>query len=191
MRFPGRLPNLQASDSAAEHVASDPSRTPGLEPGFLIRKAVIGDTPVIVRFIHALAGYERLSHECVATEDGIRATVFGDPPAAEVALAELDGIPVGMALFFPNYSTFLARPGIYLEDLFVLPEFRGRGFGRALILHVARIARERGCGRFDWSVLDWNIPSIAFYRSLGAVPLDEWTVMRVAGDALERMAEMK
>lgn len=161
---------------------------PGFQPGFLIRRAVAEDTPAIVRFIHALADYEQLTHECFATEDGIRGTVFGDPPAAEVALAEWEGKPVGMALFFSNYSTFLARPGIYLEDLFVLPEFRGRGFGKALFLHVGRLARDRGCGRFDWSVLNWNVPSIGFYRSLGAVPIEGWTVMRLTGDGLNRMA---
>ncbi len=165
-------------------------RSPGTVPQFLIRKAGVEDVPVIVRFIHALAEYERLSHECVATEEGVRSTVFGEPPAAEVALAEWEGIPVGMALFFPNYSTFLAKPGIYLEDLFVLPEYRGRGIGKALLLHVGRLARDRGCGRFDWSVLDWNTPSIEFYRSLGAVPLADWTMMRVTGPALDRMAAM-
>jgi GNAT superfamily N-acetyltransferase len=165
--------------------------TPGPAPGVLIRKAEVADTPMIVRFIHALADYERLSHECVATEEGIRTTVFGNPPAAEVVFAEWEGTPVGMALFFPNYSTFLAKPGLYLEDLFVLPEYRGRGFGKALLLHVGRLAVERGCGRFDWSVLDWNTPSIEFYRSLGAVPLNEWTVMRVTGEALERLAALR
>ena len=117
--------------------------------------------------------------------------MFGNPPAAEVVFAEWEGTAVGMALFFPNYSTFLAKPGIYLEDLFVLPEYRGRGFGKALLLHVGRLAVERGCGRFDWSVLDWNTPSIEFYRSLGAVPLNEWTVMRVTGEALERLAALR
>ncbi|MBN8245944.1 MAG: GNAT family N-acetyltransferase [Verrucomicrobia bacterium] len=158
---------------------------------FRIRGAVASDAPTVVRFIHALAAYERLSHECVATEEALRQTLFGERPAAEVLLAEFDTLPVGMALFFQNYSTFLARPGIYLEDLFVLPEFRGRGFGRALLLRVGRLARERGCGRFDWSVLDWNTPSIEFYRSLGAVPLTDWTVMRVTGESLDRMAAMR
>jgi len=164
------------------------SRLPG---GFRIREAAVSDAATVVGFIHALAAYERLSHECVATEGAIRETLFGERPAAEVILAELEGRPVGMALYFQNYSTFLARPGIYLEDLFVLPEFRGRGFGRALLLHVGRLAKARGCGRFDWSVLDWNTPSIEFYRSLGAVPLTEWTVMRVTGEALDRLAAME
>jgi len=162
-----------------------------LPENFRIRGAVAADAPTVVRFIHALAAYERLSQECVATEDAIRQTLFGERPAAEVVLAELDASPVGMALFFPNYSTFLAKPGIYLEDLFVLPEFRGQGFGRALLLHVGRLAKARGCGRFDWSVLDWNTPSIEFYRSLGAMPLSEWTVMRVAGESLDRLAAMR
>lgn len=162
-----------------------------LPDSFGIRTAVAADAPAVVRFIHALAAYERLSHECIATEDAIRQTLFGERPAAEAVLGELDGVPVGMALFFQNYSTFLARPGIYLEDLFVLPEFRGRGFGRALLLHVGRLAKARGCGRFDWSVLDWNTPSIQFYRSLGAVPLTGWLGMRVTGDALDRMAAMR
>ncbi|MBX3734277.1 MAG: GNAT family N-acetyltransferase [Verrucomicrobiae bacterium] len=169
--------------------AEESQRQQRLPGGFRIRSATVGDTPVIHRFIHALAAYERLSQECVATEEGLRATVFGESPAAEVVLGEWDGTPVGMALFFTNYSTFLARPGIYMEDLFVLPEFRGRGFGKALLLHVGRLARQRGCGRFDWAVLKWNTPSIEFYRSLGAVPLDEWTVMRLAGDALARLPD--
>lgn len=160
-------------------------------PGLLIRAAVADDSPTILRFIRLLAEYERLADECVATEPALRKTLFGNPPAAEVALAEWKGKPVGMALFFPNYSTFLAKPGIYLEDLFVLPEFRGRGFGKALLLHVGRLARDRGCGRFDWSVLDWNTASIRFYRSLGAVPLEDWTIMRVTGEALNQLATMK
>ncbi|MCW5559838.1 MAG: GNAT family N-acetyltransferase [Verrucomicrobiae bacterium] len=163
----------------------------GLPDGFRIRMAAAPDAATVAGFVHSLAAYERLSHECVATEDAIRETLFGERPAAEAILAELDGHPVGMALFFQNYSTFLARPGLYLEDLFVMPEFRGRGFGRALLLHVGRLAKARGCGRFDWSVLDWNTPSIEFYRSLGAVPLTEWTVMRVTGEALDRLAAME
>ena len=163
---------------------------PGLAPGFLIRPASAEDAPVIVRFIRALAEYERLAHECVVTEEAIRATLFGPRPAAEVVLAELDAVPVGFALFFQNYSTFLAKPGLYLEDLFVLPGQRGRGFGRALLLHLARLAQARGCGRFEWSVLDWNEPSIRFYQSLGAVPLNDWTIFRVTGDALDCMAAL-
>jgi GNAT superfamily N-acetyltransferase len=155
--------------------------------GFLIRSAVPDDVPAILGFIRALAAYERLLHEVTATEAALREHLFGPTPCAEVVLAELDGRPVGFALFFHNYSTFLAKPGIYLEDLFVLPEFRGRGFGKALLIHLARLAKQRGCGRFEWSVLDWNEPSIRFYRSLGAVPLADWTIMRVTGEALDRL----
>ena len=165
-------------------------RGPGLPPGFSLRPARAADVPVILRFIRALAEYEKLSHEVTATEQALYETLFGGRPAAEVVLGELYGVPVGFALYFSNYSTFLARPGIYLEDLFVLPEFRGRGFGKALLVHVARVAQERSCGRFDWQVLDWNEPSIQFYKSLGAVPLHEWTTMRVTGEALRRLASV-
>jgi len=168
--------------------AQDPE--PGLAPGFSIRSARAVDVPVILRFIRALAEYEKLAHQVSATEKALHETLFGGRPAAEVVLAEIYGRPVGFAVYFSNYSTFLARPGIYLEDLFVLPEFRGRGFGKALLIHVARVAQERSCGRFDWQVLDWNEPSILFYKSLGAVPLDDWTTMRVTGDALDRLARI-
>ncbi|HAB16690.1 MAG TPA: GNAT family N-acetyltransferase [Verrucomicrobiota bacterium] len=167
---------------------SDASRKPGLAPGFSIRPAVAGDVPVIFRFIQALAEYERLAHEVTATEATLQATLFGAQPSAEVLLAEFDGAPVGFALFFSNYSTFLAKPGLYLEDLFVLPEFRGRGFGKALLVAGARLAAERGCGRYEWAVLDWNTPSIQFYESLGARPMSDWTIMRVSGDSLEKLA---
>lgn len=153
-----------------------------------LRPAVASDVPVLLGFIRKLAEYERLSHECVATEAALTATMFGPRPWAEAVLAEWAGVPVGFALFFHNYSTFLARPGLYLEDVFVLPEHRGRGIGKALLQHLAKLAVERGCGRFEWSVLDWNEPSIEFYRSLGAVPMSDWTVMRVTGEALERLA---
>lgn len=152
-----------------------------------IRPAQAGDVPDILRLIRALADYERLGHEVVATEDALRATLFGPRPAAEVLLAEEDGRPVGLALFFQNYSTFLARPGIYLEDLFVEPDFRGRGLGKALLQAVARVAVDRGCGRFEWSVLDWNQPAIDFYRALGARPLNDWTTFRVTGEALAKL----
>ena len=167
---------------------STPTTKPGLPPGFLIRPATVKDSATVLGFIRALAEYERLLHEVLATEEMLHDTLFGPTPRAEVALAELDGRPVGFALFFPNYSTFLAKPGIHLEDLFVLPEFRGRGFGKALLLHVGRLAHERGCGRYEWSVLDWNEPSIRFYKSLGAQPLDDWMMMRVTGDGLKQMA---
>ena len=151
------------------------------------RPATPDDTPTILAFIRALAEYEKLSHAVVATEDQLRTHLFGPRPAAEVLIGELDGRPAGFALYFPNFSTFLARPGVYLEDLFVLPEARGRGVGRALLTAVAAVAVARGAGRLEWSVLDWNAPAIGFYRKLGAVAMDEWTTMRVTGDALLRI----
>jgi GNAT superfamily N-acetyltransferase len=143
-----------------------------------IRPATEHDIPLILQFIRELAEYERLAHLVVADEERLRATLFGNPRFAETILAFDDGTPAGFALFFHNYSTFLAQPGIYLEDLFVRPQFRGRGFGKALLVRLARIARERGCGRVEWSVLDWNEPSIAFYRALGASPVEGWTRYR-------------
>jgi GNAT superfamily N-acetyltransferase len=154
-----------------------------------IRPAVEADVPLILRFIRELAEYERLLHEVVATEDRLRETLFGVRPAAEVVIAEQNGEPTGFALFFHNYSTFLAQPGIYLEDLYVRPEARGRGAGRALLAHLARLARERGCGRMEWWVLDWNESAVRFYRSLGARPMDDWTVFRLTGPDLERLAD--
>lgn len=154
-----------------------------------IRPAVEGDVLLILRFIRELAEYERLRHEVVATEERLRGTLFGARPAAEVVIAEDAGEPVGFALFFHNYSTFLAQPGIYLEDLYVRPESRGRGVGRALLAHLARLARERGCGRLEWWVLDWNESAIRFYRSLGAQPMSDWTVFRLAGGDLARLAD--
>jgi len=153
-----------------------------------IRSATVADVPLILDLIRGLAEYERLPHEVVATEALLRETLFGPAPGAEVLLAELDGESAGFALFFHNFSTFLGRRGLYLEDLFVRPAARGRGVGRALLARLAAIARQRGCGRFEWSVLDWNEPAIGFYRSLGAVPMDDWTVYRVAGPALDRLA---
>ena len=155
---------------------------------FEIRQATEADVPVILRFIRALAEYEKLSHKVVATEESLRRTLFGNPRFAEVILGYEDGEPVGFALFFHNYSTFLGRPGIYLEDLFVNPDRRGRGYGKALLAHLARLARDRDCGRLEWAVLDWNAPSIQFYKSLGAVPLDDWIIFRLTGEALERSA---
>ena len=154
-----------------------------------LRAASQSDVPVILRFIQALAEYEKLSHLCVATEAELIETLFGARPYAEVILASWNGTPAGFALFFHNYSTFLAKPGIYLEDLFVDPEFRGKGLGKALLKELARIALERNCGRVEWSVLDWNEPSINFYKSLGAVSMDEWTSYRLTGDALHRLAQ--
>ena len=146
------------------------------------------DVALILSFVRKLADYENLPHEVAATEDGLRAALFGERRIAEVVLAYLNERPAGFALFFHNFSTFLGRPGIYLEDLFVEPELRGQGIGRALLVYLARVARERGCGRLQWSVLDWNAPAIGFYERLGAVPLKEWTVYRVTGEALERLA---
>jgi GNAT superfamily N-acetyltransferase len=146
------------------------------------------DVPVILSFIRKLAEYEKLSELVVATEENIREHVFGRNPVAEVLLAYWDEEPVGFALYFRNFSTFLGQPGIYLEDLFVEPGHRGRGIGKALLTRLAKIAVERGYGRLDWAVLDWNAPSIEFYRSLGAVPLDAWTAYRLTGEALDRVA---
>src|SRR6478752_8181003 len=156
----------------------------------VIRPATPADVPTIARLIRELAEYERLAHEVVLSEAALADHLFGPRPYAEVLLAEDGGRAVGFALFFHNYSTFLTRPGIYLEDLFVLPDERGRGYGKALLTALGRLAFERGCGRLEWSVLDWNEPSIKFYRSLGAVGLDEWTVNRVTGQALESLAQM-
>lgn len=153
-----------------------------------IRPAAENDVPLILELIQGLAEYERLAHEVVATEEKLRHTLFGAKPVAEVLIAEQDGTPAGFALFFHNYSTFLAKPGIYLEDLFVKPSFRGKGIGKALLVRLARVAVERDCGRLEWSVLDWNEPAIRFYRSLGSRPMDEWTVHRVSGDALLQLA---
>ncbi len=154
-----------------------------------IRAASEGDVPQILAFIKELAEYERLSHEVVATEEALREHLFGGRPVAEVVIAEEGGDPAGFALFFHSFSTFLGRPGIYLEDLYVRPEFRGRGTGRALLVHLAGLAKERGCGRLEWSVLDWNEPAIGFYRGVGASPVGGWTVYRVSGEALEGLAE--
>jgi GNAT superfamily N-acetyltransferase len=153
-----------------------------------IRPASEADVALILRFIQKLAEYEKLSHEVVATEGLLREHLFGAEPGAEVILAYWGAEPVGFAVFFHNFSTFLARPGIYLEDLFVEPEQRGKGIGKALLARLAGIAVERGCGRMEWAVLNWNDPSINFYRGLGAEPKDEWTVYRLSGDALQRLA---
>ena len=154
-----------------------------------IRPAGPDDVPTILACIRGLAEYERLAHEVTATDAELRASLFGPRPQAEVLLA-LDGeVALGFALFFHNYSTFLARRGLYLEDLFVFPEHRAKGVGRALLARLAAIAVQRGCGRFEWAVLDWNADAIRFYESLGAQPMSEWTVYRVTGDALGRLAE--
>jgi GNAT superfamily N-acetyltransferase len=158
-------------------------------PGFVIRSAVKADVPLILRFIKELARYEKLAHQVTATGPLLRRTLFGKRRVAEVLIGCYRGKPAGFALFFHNFSTFVGRPGIYLEDIFIRPEYRGRGMGRALLAHIARIARARGCGRFEWWVLDWNRPAIGFYRKLGAVPMSDWTVFRLHGKALDRLAE--
>lgn len=153
-----------------------------------IRSANSSDVPLILELIRALAAYEKLEHRCVADEERLAVTLFGPRPYAEALIAEWDGAPAGLAIFFHSYSTFLARPGLYLEDLFVKPELRGKGIGKTLLKRLAEIAVERNCGRVEWAVLNWNEPSIGFYKSLGAVPLDEWTGYRLTGEALERLA---
>lgn len=157
-------------------------------PAIILRPATRADIPQILDFIRGLAEYEKLAHEAVATPALLETHLFGERPAAEVVIAEADGVPAGFALFFHSFSTFLGQPGLYLEDLFVLPGHRGLGIGRRLMVHLAQLAVARGCGRFEWSVLDWNEPAIRLYRSLGAVGLDGWTVQRVTGDALQALA---
>lgn len=153
-----------------------------------IRPAVPADVEIILGFICALADYERLRHEVRADRALLEAHLFGDRPRAEVLIGELDGKPAGFALFFHNFSTFEARPGIYLEDLFVDEAARGAGLGKALLTRLAALAVERGCARLEWAVLDWNSPAIDFYRSIGARPLDDWTIQRLDGEALLRLA---
>ncbi len=153
-----------------------------------IRVADEGDVPLILSFIKELAEYEKLADGVVATEDTLRESLFGERRTAEVVIADAGGEPVGFAVFFHNFSTFLGRPGIYLEDLYVRPEHRGKGYGRALLQYLARLAVERKCGRLEWWVLDWNADAIRFYKRLGAEPMDDWTVFRVAGEALESLA---
>jgi GNAT superfamily N-acetyltransferase len=157
---------------------------------FRIAAATVDDVADIHRLIVGLAEYERLQHLCVSTPADIERGLFGPRPAAEVLVARDDAAAaaVGFALFFPTYSTFLGRPSLWLEDLFVIPSRRGLGIGRALLTRLAALARERGCGRFEWSVLDWNAPAIAFYQSIGATVLPDWRVCRVTGAALERLA---
>jgi GNAT superfamily N-acetyltransferase len=146
------------------------------------------DVPIILSLIRALGEYERLSHEIVATEEGLRMWLFGQRPVAEVVLAHVDDTVVGFALFFHNFSTFLGRPGLYLEDLFVTPEWRGRGIGKRLLVHLAELAVERGCGRMEWNVLDWNEPALRFYERMGARVMKEWKLCRLTGDSLARVA---
>jgi GNAT superfamily N-acetyltransferase len=155
-----------------------------------IERATPRDVPLILSLIKALAEYERLADEAVATEAGLRESLFGPQARAEVAIAYTGEEPVGFAVWFHNYSTFLGRAGLYLEDLFVLQEWRGRGIGRQLLAYVARVAVARGCGRMEWSVLDWNEPAIRFYRRMGARAMDEWTVYRLTGEALTQFASV-
>jgi GNAT superfamily N-acetyltransferase len=156
---------------------------------FTIRPANVGDVPLILDLVRALATYERAPNEVTATEAGLRGVLFGAKPAAEVLLAFENETAVGFAVFFHNFSTWLGLPGLYLEDLFVRPECRGKGYGRALLIYLAKIARDRGCGRMEWAVLDWNEPAIQFYRKLGAKPMDEWTVFRLTRDGIAKLAD--
>ena len=158
-----------------------------MTPGLRIVPATERDVPLILGFIRKLAEYEKLSHEVIATEEGLRDGLFGARPMAEVLLAYWADEPAGFALYFHNFSTFVGKPGIHLEDLFVEPVHRRRGIGKALFAQVARIACERECGRLEWAVLDWNRPAIDFYRSVGAIAKDEWTIFRLAGDGLRRL----
>jgi GNAT superfamily N-acetyltransferase len=155
---------------------------------FSIRKAQSGDLGAILSLIRELAEYERAPNDVVATEEGLRTVLFGAKPAAEVVLAFEENLPVGFAVYFHNFSTWLGRPGLYLEDLFVRPAARGKGYGRALLVHLAQVAVERGCGRLELAVLDWNEPAIEFYRKLGAKPMSEWTIFRLEAEGIKRLA---
>ena len=158
------------------------------QAAFHIRNARPGDAGMVLGFIRELAGYEKLAHEVTATEQDIHAALFGPRPAAECVIAELGGQSIGFALFFHNFSTFLGKPGLYLEDLYINPEFRGHGYGRRLLAYLARLAVHRDCGRLEWAVLDWNTPAIRFYESLGARVVGEWKINRMSGAALSRLA---
>jgi len=161
-----------------------------LQQHLTITPATKDDVPVIHDFVIKIATYEKLAHQVEATVEDFREALFGETPRAETVLARWDGEPVGFALFFHNFSTFTGKAGLYLEDLFVDPEYRGRGIGKALLVHLAGIAKKRNCPRFEWTVLNWNTPAIDFYKSLGAVPMDEWTVYRLTGDALDSAAAL-
>jgi len=156
--------------------------------GFTIRHAIESDVPLILSFIKELADYEKLSHEVLATEEDFRQNLFGEKKFAEVVIGEFNSVPVAYALYFHNFSTFLGKPGLYLEDLYVKQEVRGKGFGKALLAYLARLAMDLKCGRFEWAVLDWNEPSINFYESLGASLMKEWIITRVDGDNLLKLA---
>ena len=156
---------------------------------FTIRPATIVDVPIILQLIRDLATYERAPNAVTATETQLVDVLFGEKPVAEVLLAFEDEMPIGFAVFFHNFSTWLGRPGLYLEDLFVKPEARGKGYGRALLIHLAKIARDRGCGRMEWAVLDWNEPTIEFYKKIGAVPMEEWRIFRMTSGGIAKLAE--
>jgi len=160
-----------------------------IQTDFAIRSARVEDVPIILQLIRDLATYERAPKEVTATEEQLVAVLFGEKPVAEVLLAFEGKSPVGFAVFFHNFSTWLGRPGLYLEDLFVKPEKRGKGYGHALLVDLAKIARDRGCGRMEWAVLDWNEPAIKFYRSLAAKPMEEWTVFRLTRDGIAKLAQ--
>ncbi len=154
-----------------------------------IRPATVEDVPLLLRLVNELAEYERLAHEVVATEEELQAAMFAPRPYAEAIIADVDGEAAGFALYFHTFSTFVGRPGLYLEDLYVRPAHRRRGIGEALLRRVAAIAHERNCGRLEWAALDWNAPAVSFYKGLGAEPLDDWTTYRVTGEALQRLAQ--
>lgn len=159
-----------------------------IDSSITLRTATLADVPTILAFIRELAEYERLSHEVVATQELLEQQLFSIPPRAEVIIAQYHNEPVGFALYFHSFSTFVGRPGLYLEDLYVRPSMRGKGIGRSLLQRLAQIALERGCARLEWSVLDWNEPAIGFYKSVGAVPMSDWTVYRMTGEALQTLA---
>lgn len=159
------------------------------EGNFEIRDATNVDIPIILQLIRDLATYERAPDDVVATEEGLREVLFGPEPSAKVVIAFENTTAVGFAVYFFNFSTWLGRPGLYLEDLFVKPEMRGRGYGRKLLVHLAKIARDRGCGRMEWAVLDWNEPAIGFYKTIGARPLEDWRIFRLTGNGISRLAE--
>jgi GNAT superfamily N-acetyltransferase len=186
-RYP-RYPRLPVLTCAGYERNTDQTVSTSPSSSITIRPASERDVPLIYSFIRQLAEYERLLDAVKATEEALRATLFGPKPVGEVLIAEDGGTPVGFALFFQNYSTFLAQPGLYLEDLFVIPAARGRGVGRLLLEHLSQVALDRQYGRVEWAVLDWNAPAIGFYRRIGAVPMQDWTIMRLTGDALNRLA---
>ena len=159
-----------------------------MQRGFEIQPATAADVPVILQLIRELAEYERAPKDVVATAEGLREVLFGNEPAAHVLIGREDSEPVAFAVYFFNFSTWLGRAGLYLEDLFVRPELRGKGYGRALLVRLAQIAAERGCGRMEWAVLDWNDPAIQFYKKLGAKPMEEWTVFRLTGEGIAQLA---